>query len=101
MNTADADAKYWCVVEECLVQLHGLSREDAETRWQDYRRRLEENPLPGLADSVYHDEPLYVANDLAGRDLDDRAVDATYRAIQERFWPRRHEHSDAASTTQA
>ena len=90
MSTSDSDATYWRLVEECLVELHGLSRKDAKARWRDDRRRLERDGGPAVAELVYHDEPLYVANDLAGRDLDDRAVAAAYRAIQERVWPRPH-----------
>jgi hypothetical protein len=101
MSVADTDEKYWRVVEECLVELHGLSREEAAARWRDYRRRLARYRDPAVADLAYHDEPLYVANDLAGRDLDDRAVDAAYRAIQERIWPQQRAPSAPAQRSEA
>ncbi len=53
----------------------------------DLRRGVDRDAPPGEDSIFYHAEPLYVANDLAGAQLDDRAVDAQYRAIEARYWP--------------
>lgn len=100
MKAHSGEERFWRVVEDCLVELHGFTRAEAEARWQDLVRRLRGHPDRGVEEMIYHDEPLYVANDLAGHELDDRAVDGAYRAIQERFWPRRREQLDAAPNAQ-
>jgi hypothetical protein len=78
---------YWAIVEDCLVELHGWSRDAARARCLDLRRGADRDARPGEDSIAYHAEPLYVANDLAGVELDDGAVDAQYRAIQARYWP--------------
>src|SRR6266511_4408762 len=78
--------RYWQIIEDCLVELHGLTRQDAAARCEDRRRRLGEGRNEE-DDLFYHNEELYVANALAGHDLDDSKVDAAYRAICARYWP--------------
>ena len=87
MNELSSEEKFWRIVEDCLVELHGLPRAEAVARWQDLLRRLREHPDGDVEEITYHDEPLYVADALAGRDLDDHAVGPQYRAIQARYWP--------------
>ena len=99
MNGLSSEERYWHIVEDCLVELHGFSRTEAAPLWKELLRRLREHPEPGVEEITYHDEPLYVANDLAGRDLDDPAIDAAYRAIHARYWPELYQDAGVGRPT--
>src|SRR5579863_7224701 len=70
-------ALYWTVVEECLVEFHNFSREDAVARVKDFWKRLfaAMASLPAhngdcedqnkYIDIIYHAEPWLAACDLA------------------------------------
>ena len=79
---------FWEAVTDCLVQFHGFSRTDARARARDRRTDLERvlgNRFePGI---IYHDEPFYIAERLAGRELDVQRHRLEYDAIL----ARRHE----------
>ena len=57
---------YWEVVEDCLVEFHKRPRAKAVAETQDLRRQLEPPPKGIDGDVIYHDEPFYVACDIAG-----------------------------------
>ncbi len=61
---------FWEVVEDCLTDIHGLSRSEARRRSHVLRAEIE-SPPPGLSSDIfYHAEPFDVACDLAGNRLD-------------------------------
>jgi hypothetical protein len=70
MIDAKVKETFWDVVEECLIEIHGLSKPDAQTRSMDLRTRIESPPSGMSSDIFYHAEPFDVACDLAGRPLD-------------------------------
>ena len=61
---------FWHAVELCLEEFHAYPRDMASRRIYDYRRTLEKLTPEGLL--VYHDEPFYLACDLAGEQLPPR-----------------------------
>jgi hypothetical protein len=57
---------FWSIVVECLVQFHGLDSLSARREADSLRGRIE-SPPPGISgELIYHDEPFYVACDIAG-----------------------------------
>ena len=64
---------YWQTIEDCLVELHGLSRTDAIAAVSGYRSRLaaaaEESGPDWIEDLEFHQEPFSAACDLASHDL--------------------------------
>ena len=73
---------FWEAVVDCLVQFHGFSTGEARARARcrraEFERVLGDRFEPGI---IYHDEPFYVAERLAGRDLDLRSHCSEYDAI--------------------
>lgn len=61
---------FWDVVEECLIEIHGLSIPDAHKRSMDLCGRIESPPSGMSSDIFYHAEPFDVACDIVGRRLD-------------------------------
>ena len=77
---------FWNVVEDSLVEIHGLPRHEAHQRCMDLRTRIE-SPAPGigtLSEIFYHAEPFYVACDIAEKDLEPSQYESQYDAILER-----------------
>ena len=99
MSTLSSVDKYWCVVHDCLVELHGWSREDATRQCVELRTAVTEPGDEEEESIFYHYEPLYVAHDLAGRDLDEQTIDAAYRAIRARYWPDLYQDVSVARST--
>ena len=64
-----ADA-FWQLVTACLMGFHGFSESEADRESLDLRRRIESPPVGLSSDIFYHEEPFFVACDLAERDLD-------------------------------
>jgi hypothetical protein len=57
---------FWSVVEDCLKRFHDHGEARAHQSALDLRRQVE-SPPPGIdGELIYHDEPFYVACDLAG-----------------------------------
>jgi hypothetical protein len=57
---------YWGSVEDCLVQFHGIPKPSSHARTNAFRKRIARTP-PGInGDLIYHEEPFYVACDIAG-----------------------------------
>jgi len=79
---------YWTRVAECLVTFFGWSPEQARRRVTEHRAQFDAEPDEEMQVLVYHDEPFYVARDLAGCDytvdLDSPERAATYDAILDR-----------------
>ena len=62
---------FWEVVEDCLVEFHGLKSEEAEQKSDRFREMIEEcRPRGSGSDIFYHSEPFQVACDLMEADLD-------------------------------
>lgn len=83
---------FWAIVVDCLVEFHGMALGEASSAI-DTLRALLAIPLPGggptapwESELFYHNEPLYVAGDIAGREADADAVAAKYEAIQDRHY---------------
>ncbi len=75
---------YWRVVVDCLVEFHGLGKQEARARVKELRSYLD-NPLPGLVKDLYlNTEPFYRACDLAKNELDPSQLRKPYDAILER-----------------
>ena len=77
---------YWQTVTACLVELYQMPPLEARRRIRDLRQRLTTAVLPDWpagADLFYHQEPLYVAGELAGQPSDPE-LERQYRAIQAR-----------------
>jgi hypothetical protein len=89
-------ALYWAVVEDCLVQFHGLSRDAAVSCVMGYLRRLASAlaTLPWNAadsaerhkydDIIYHEEPWNSACDLAQHQPPFESNKAAYHEILRR-----------------
>jgi hypothetical protein len=64
---------YWKTTEDCLVELHGLSRTAAIAALDGYRSGLaadaEELGAEWMEDLHFHQEPFNLACDLAGHNL--------------------------------
>lgn len=87
--TKEDKRKYWDTVCDCLVEIFGLEREDADFKADELCSRLEElDTGEPMDDLKYHEEPLYMACGIMG----DRLMKLTdeqyaqYRVIQERHW---------------
>ena len=77
---------YWGVVEDCLVEIHGLSRRDARQKISELLKDLA-SPPPGIETEIfYHSEQFQVACDLAGRQLDQKQFAEAYKRIQIRHY---------------
>jgi hypothetical protein len=76
-----AKRKFWLVVQDCLHLVHGLPQKDALKLSADLRERIESAP-PGISSDVfYHAEPFDVANDIVGKQLDQRDYQGAYDKI--------------------
>lgn len=65
MNTEQS--AYWHTVQESMVTFHGLSREAAMTRIQQFRLALVETGDPFALEFATHEEAFYLAARLVGR----------------------------------
>lgn len=86
---------YWRVVADCLVEFHDFSQMEAHRRVKELRARIESPPAdpqmaklyePELADLFYNTEPFYVAEDIAGQELDEEKFRLQYQAIRHRHY---------------
>jgi hypothetical protein len=83
LSLAVKDA-FWQAVEDCLIDIHGLSPSDAHRRGRDLRAEIE-SPPPGLSSDIfYHAEPFDVACELAGNQLDISQYRSQYDLILDR-----------------
>jgi hypothetical protein len=91
---------YWTIVTDCLERFHDFSHWEALSASRDLRDviespRYEDSPPPGYnSELFYHNEPFYVACDVAGRELNldehraeyDELVRSRYAAAEGLVW---------------
>jgi hypothetical protein len=81
-----ATESFWQVVRACLIQFHRFSKAKASEKVLALRKETE-SPPPGLrGDLIYHEEPFYVACDIAKEQLDISEYRYKYDAILNRYW---------------
>jgi hypothetical protein len=75
------------VVEDCLVEFHGMSRSEARRDVAELKARLKALP-PGIdRDSIYHDEPVNVASKWVDEQPPYKDYGEQYDRILERHYP--------------
>jgi hypothetical protein len=77
---------YWEIVTDCLEAFHGYEHAAACQAVCELRHAIEfprpEDVPPGYhGELFFHNEPFYVACDVAGRELDPAAVAQEYDAL--------------------
>ena len=72
---------FWTVVEQCLVQFHGLPEAEAREKARDLRRHIDEPPTGMSSEIFYHAEPFDVACDIADSSLDFSTCREPYNLI--------------------
>jgi hypothetical protein len=87
MIPRDEAEAYWEVTRDCLIHFHGLAPEEAGLRVASLRERLVRTGVPMAEEMIYHDEPFYVACDLAGTELDPFEFDNEYQRLLQRPFP--------------
>jgi hypothetical protein len=91
---------YWRVVEDSLVEIHGLPRGEARKLLSELKAHLRALPPDIDRDIIYHDEPINVASDLVDQNLPHETYRQKYDEILERHYPhwrsRRAEPSTSA-----
>ena len=65
MIDPDAKARFWQIVQECLVTIHGLQEDVAQRKSGALREQLESPPTGMSSEILYHAEPFDVACDIA------------------------------------
>lgn len=80
---------YWEIVTDCLESFHGYSRQAAHEAAAGARGDLETSPTGGTLppydiELFYHEEPFYMACDIAGRELSARVHDREYHVLVRR-----------------
>jgi hypothetical protein len=79
------ESGYWAVVADCLVAFHGYGPKSADAIIAGYRARLEGLP-PSTYALVFHEEPFYLAGELAEKPLElDEHYTAAYAEILARY----------------
>lgn len=90
---------FWAIVTDCLQAFHNFGRDEAVLRVAGYRESIESPPLEQLppagydADLIFHEEPFYLASDLAGAELEL----AEYRNEYERIVAARYGSAERAA----
>jgi hypothetical protein len=75
---------YWKVVQDCLVEILGFSRREANSMGKDLRRKIDEAPGEISKDLFYHNEPFDIACDLARRKIECSDCQEKYESILKR-----------------
>lgn len=78
---------YWRVVEDSLVELHGLKRSEARNLLSELKAHLRALPPDIDRDIIYHDEPVNVASKLMDEQPPYKDVGEQYDRILERHYP--------------
>jgi hypothetical protein len=84
MITAIAKDAFWSVVEECLLEFHGIPQSRATLLCDDLRREIEFPPTGMSSEIFYHADPFDVACDLADNHLDITPLRPRYDQILSR-----------------
>ena len=78
------EENYWKTVIRCLVEFFDFGEHQASDRVANFRVELDHQKLykPQI---VYHDEPINLASDLAGKpvNLDERSAEKYRKILQE------------------
>ncbi len=61
-----AKSLFWASVRGCLVKFHSYPKNRARIEAASLRGKIERLPREVDGDVIYHDEPFYVACDVAG-----------------------------------
>jgi hypothetical protein len=73
MVDASLSVGFWQTVKDCLVEFHQMPRAAADDRVRDLLRKLSaaaETAEPSTCrDMIYHEEPWYIACNLAGASM--------------------------------
>lgn len=85
---------FWFVVRECLKRFYTEQAAEGLRRVPALRRKVNRMPLQTL-EMFYHAEPLDVARDLAGVDVDESGFAAEYLALRD--GPRRTRTASSAA----
>jgi hypothetical protein len=85
MVDASLSVGFWHAVADCLVEFHQVPRVTADELVKDLLRRLsaatETVELSRFRDMIYHEEPWYIACNLAGESLPLERFWQPYRTI--------------------
>ena len=77
---------YWLTVTSCLVEFYGVDPDEASLKVNGVLSRLKEDEdFHPTNDLVYHAEPIHIAADLMGREVErTEAFYKTYRQLEQR-----------------
>lgn len=78
---------YWRVVEDCLVELFGMSRAEAKRDVTEMKARLKALPPDVDREIIYHDEPVNVASKWVDERPPYKDFGERYDRIVERHYP--------------
>lgn len=78
----DEQVRYWHVVQRCLTEFHGFTREVARKKVRHCQTEVEQLPR-ATAELFFHAEPFDVACRIAERELDVTPLLARYLAIRD------------------
>lgn len=78
---------YWRVVEDCLVELFGMSRSEARRDVAELKAREKALPTGMDRDMIYHDEPVNVASKWLDEQPPYKDYGERYDRILERHYP--------------
>lgn len=88
MNGRFDPTPYWRIVEDCLVELHGLRRDEAQQLLGEFHGRLAEAAERGIdTDLTYHEEEFNLACDLLRTQLPFEQFRERYFRIVARHYP--------------
>ena len=62
----DFKREFWAIVRDCLTEVFGFEVSEAIKEIGLLRKRIESPPQGISGEMIYHDEPFYVACDIAG-----------------------------------
>jgi hypothetical protein len=57
---------FWEIVGDCLHQVHGIEASEVGEQVESLRQKIESPPVGISGEMIYHDEPFFVACDIAG-----------------------------------
>ena len=84
----EAKEAFWKTIEKCLIKFHGFNPEKAQKACLELYANIESMPIEFLkkkeeydSDIFYHNEPFYVACNLAQNSLDLKEHYQAYKEI--------------------
>ena len=76
---AAAERAYWEAVKDCLVEFHEFNVHDAENAVYGYQKEVVSQMSSPLL--IFHEEPFYLANEIADKELPLAPYREKYRKI--------------------